>query len=155
MIKLGKICYGIFIILGLIIALLVQVNCCSIIHGTTQEISVNSQPSAAKVIVKGVNMATTPAVIDLKRKESNIVIRFEKEGYEPVEIALRRSTDGWIVGNIIFGGVIGLVVDFINGAAYKLSPADIQVELRKLNVKIKDLPKNGLLIAVDLESIKD
>ena len=155
MIKLGRISYGIFIILGFIITLLVQINCCSIIHGTTQEISVNSQPSAAKVIVKGVHMATTPAVIDLKRKESNIIIRFEKEGYEPVEVALRRGTDGWIAGNIIFGGVIGLVVDFINGAAYKLSPADIQVELKKLNVKIKDLPKNGLLIAVDLESIKN
>lgn len=131
-----------------------QSNCCTIIHGDTQDISVNSQPSGAKVIVRGVHMATTPAVIELKRKESNIVLRFEKEGYEPVEIALKRGTDSWIAGNIIFGGVIGLIVDFANGAAYKLSPENVQVELRELNISPDGLPKDGIIIAVDLQSLE-
>jgi len=155
MIKFKKFFHGILIIIGITATLFYQINCCSIIHGTRQEISVNSQPIGVKVIVKGVHMATTPAVIEFKRKESNIILRFEKEGYEPVEVALRRSTDGWIAGNIIFGGLIGLVVDFANGAAYKLSPADIQVELKKLNISIEDLPRDGTVIAVDLESIKN
>jgi len=155
--KFRKLCWGISIIMGIATAILIQINCCSIIHGTRQEMTVNSQPSGAKVVVKGVHMGTTPAVIELKRKESNIVLRFEKEGYEPVEIALRRSIDGWIAGNIIFniGGIIGLIVDFSSGAAYKLSPEDVQVELKKLNISFKDLPKDGIIIAVELQSNKN
>ena len=131
------------------------VSCASIIHGTRQDIAVSSTPTGAKVIVKGVHMATTPAVIEFKRKESNIILRFEKEGYEPVEIALRRSTDGWIAGNIIFGGLIGLAIDFINGAAYKLTPAEVNAVLEKQGINIKDLPKDGVIIAVDLREIRE
>jgi len=149
-----KIFFGISIILSSFTILMFQSNCCTIIHGTTQEIAVNSQPSGAKVIVRGVHMATTPAVIELDRKNSNIVLSFEKEGYEKVEIALKRGTDAWIVGNIIFGGVIGLIVDFSNGAAYELSPDTIQVELNKLNMNLDELPKDGIVIAVDLQSLE-
>lgn len=150
----NKIFLGFSIVLSSFIILLFQSNCCTIIHGTTQEIAVNSQPSGAKVVVRGVHMATTPAVIELDRKESNIVLRFEKEGYEPVEIALKRGTDAWIAGNIIFGGVIGLIVDFTNGAAYKLSPETIQVELDRLDISLDELPKDGIVIAVDLQSLE-
>ena len=144
------------LLLGGILIVLV-VSCATIIHGTRQEISVNSMPSGAKVIVKGVHMATTPAVIELKRKESNIILRFEKEGYEPVDIALRRSVDGWIAGNIIFGGLIGLAVDFIDGAAYKLSPAEVQTalnEAKKQGMNLENLSKDGVIIAVDLQAIQ-
>ena len=99
-------------------------------------------------------MATTPAVIELKRKQSNIVIRFEKKGYEPVEIALRRSVDSWVWGNVVFGGIIGLAIDFSDGAAYKLSPAEIQAVLRKQGLSMKNLPKKGTLIAVDMKELK-
>jgi len=141
---------------GFGLALLI-VGCATIIHGTRQNIAVNSVPSGAKVIVKGVQIATTPAVIELKRNESNIILRFEKEGYEPVEIALNRSVDGWIAGNIIFGGLIGLAVDFISGAAYKLSPSEVQAvlaELKKQGMNIEDLSKDGVVVAVDLRAIR-
>ena len=102
-------------------------------------------------------MATTPAVIELKRKESNIILRFEKEGYEPVEIALNRSVDGWIAGNIIFGGLIGLAIDFLDGAAYKLSPSEVSAalaEAKKQGMNLENLSKDGVIIAVDLQAIR-
>lgn len=136
---------------------LLVIGCASIIHGTRQNISVSSVPTGAKVIVKGVHMATTPAVIALKRNESNIILRFEKEGYEPVEVALNRSVDGWIAGNIIFGGLIGLAVDFISGGAYKLSPSEINAvmaELKKQGMNLEDMSKDGVVIAVDLRAIR-
>ena len=145
------------LLLGGLGTALVIVSCASIIHGTGQDISVNSVPSGAKVMVKGVHMATTPAVIELKRKESNIILRFEKEGYEPVEIALNRSVDGWIAGNIILGGLIGLAIDFINGAAYKLSPSEVDAvlaEAKKQGMNLEDMSKDGVVIAVDLRAIR-
>lgn len=145
------------LLLGGIGAVLIIVSCASIIHGTRQNISVSSVPSGAKVIVKGAEMATTPAVIKLSRKESHIILRFEKEGYEPVEIALNRSVDGWIAGNIIFGGLIGLAIDFIDGAAYKLSPSEVEAalaEAKKQGMNLEDLSKDGVIIAVDLQAIR-
>lgn len=145
-----------FSLLGGIGAVLLLTSCASIIHGTKQNLSVSSMPSGAKVFVKGVHMATTPAVIELSRKESNIILRFEKEGYEPVEVALNRSVDGWIWGNIVFGGLIGLAVDFIDGAAYKLSPSEVNAvltELRKQGVSLNP-SKDTIVVAVDLRSIR-
>lgn len=102
-------------------------------------------------------MATTPAVIELKRNESNIILHFEKDGYEPVEIVLNRSVDSWIAGNIIFGGLIGLAIDFISGGAYKLSPSEVQAvlaDLKKQGMNIEDLSKDGVVVAVDLRAIR-
>jgi len=132
-------------------------GCATIIHGTRQNIAVSSVPSGARVIVKGVHMATTPAVIELKRNESNIILRFEKEGYEPVEVALNRSVDGWIAGNIIFGGLIGLAIDFISGGAYQLTPSEVNAilaELKKRGMNLEDLSKKGVIVAVDLRTIR-
>ncbi len=137
--------------------ILLIVGCVTIIHGTRQNIAVNSVPSGAKVIVKGVHMGTTPAVIELNRNESNIILRFEKEGYEPVEVVLNRSVDAWIAGNIIFGGLIGLAIDFISGAAYKLSPSEVNViltELKKQGINLQNLSKDGVVVAVDLHAIR-
>ena len=127
-------------------------GCAAIIHGTKQKIPVNSSPSGAKVIVMGAHKASTPAVIELSRSESNIVLRFEKDGYEPVEVAITRTVDGWIVGNIIFGGLIGLVIDFASGAAYKLTPAEVTVNLQKQNTFYQDnLNENQLVVYFEIE----
>lgn len=133
-------------------------SCASIINGTRQSVSVNSIPSGAKVIVKGVEMAKTPAIIELKRNETNIVVRFDKDGFEPVEVALNRKVDGWIAGNIVFGGIIGLVIDFADGAAYHLNPSEVNATLRELQKQgynINGMDKKNLIIAVDLKSLSD
>ena len=127
-------------------------GCAAIIHGTKQKIPVNSSPSGAKVIVMGAHKASTPAVIELSRSESNIVLRFEKDGYEPVDVAITRSVDGWIVGNIIFGGIIGLVVDFASGAAYKLTPNEVSVNLQKQEALLQNnFNENELVVFFEIE----
>ena len=71
---------------------LMGVGCATIIHGTHQNIAVNSSPSGAKVIVWGVEKGKTPTIINLPRGESgNLILRFEKEGYEPVEVMLKKE----------------------------------------------------------------
>ena len=73
------------------------IGCASIAHGTKQILKINSEPSGAKVYVKGVQIATTPAQIELKRKQSSTVIRVEKDGYEPIEFILNRVLDYTII----------------------------------------------------------
>jgi len=56
----------------------------------------------------------------------------------------------WVFGNIIFGGIPGLVVDAITGSMYILQPEQIQAELRKNGINIS-LMENQLLITVTMD----
>jgi hypothetical protein len=103
--------------------------CASIMHGNKQGISVNSTPTGASVVVDGQPMGTTPAVLQLARKSTH-VIQLNLDGYQPYEIALTRGTSGWVWGNIVFGGLIGLGVDAATGSLYKLSPETITADMQ-------------------------
>ncbi len=132
--------------LGILIA-----GCCSIIHGTNHEIGVSSSPSRAKIVVNGQQMGFTPMTLDLKRKGSH-KITIEMEGYQPYEMTLTKGVSGWVWGNVLFGGLIGLAVDAINGAIYNLKPDMIQAQLLSAEVgtlgidTVKNTPKDAEII---------
>lgn len=122
--------------------------CGTIIHGTTQEVGISSHPGNATVTINGQNHGNTPMLIDLKRKDSHMV-KLELEGYQTYETNLIRKTSGWVWGNIVFGGLIGLVIDASAGGMYKLSPEQIEAELRSSQTGALS---DGLYIAVVLEA---
>lgn len=142
-------------LLGGLAPALLLVGCATIIHGgTRQNVPVASSPPGARVIVKGAHMATTPAVIELSRKESYVIVRFEKEGYEPAEVVLNRKVSPWIASNLIWGpGVlIGLAIDFIGGGAYTLSPSEaraVMTDLEERGVSLEDMSNDGVIVPVD------
>ena len=103
-------------------------GCCSIIHGTSQSIGISSVPTDAEVSINGTSFGRTPVIADLSRKEQHIVT-IQLGGYLPYETTITKSVSGWVWGNIIFGGVIGLAVDAITGGLYKLSPEQIEAGL--------------------------
>ena len=102
--------------------------CASIMHGKSQEVSIASTPSGATVTVDNEALGTTPVVAKLKRKDKH-VIAVKMDGYQPFELTTTRSTSGWVWGNILFGGLIGLAVDLGTGGAYKVNPAQISAQL--------------------------
>lgn len=124
-------------------------GCATIIHGSNQEIAFSSNPSASQVMIDGQMMGETPVTLALSRKERHTV-RFDLDGYQPYEMQLSRSVDGWIAGNIIFGGLIGLVVDAATGAMYKLSPEQVQADLMTAGTASIDASGDHLHIAVVL-----
>lgn len=68
----------------------------------------------------------------------------------PYETQFTRKVDAWIAGNIVFGGLIGLAVDAISGGMYKLTPNQLQAELRANAVAITK-SEDGIYFAVVLE----
>ena len=49
----------------------------------------------------------------------------EAPGYAPAEVPIRSTVNPWILGNILIGGIPGLIVDNATGAAWK--PADSRI----------------------------
>jgi len=103
-------------------------GCATIINGSTQTVEIASEPEGASIMIDGEDFGTTPASVDLKRKTAHVV-SIALPGYETQELTLERKTSGWVWGNIIFGGLIGLVVDISAGGMYKLTPEQLAATL--------------------------
>lgn len=103
-------------------------GCATIMHGTNQQVGFSSTPSQAVVKVDGVSMGSTPIIAKLSRKKPHVV-RLELDGYQPYETTLTKSVSGWVWGNLVFGGLPGLIIDAATGGLYDLSPDQVQATL--------------------------
>lgn len=107
-------------------------SCASIMHGTRQTVGISSNPSNAEVWVDNQYIGCSPTIVELTRKDNHFVT-IKLTGYQPYEVTLTRGVSGWVFGNVIFGGVIGLAVDAISGGLYELTPDQVRGELREGN----------------------
>src|SRR3954464_409117 len=113
----------------------------SIISGRTADVAIDSPPRGAHVVIhdnKGREVASlnTPGVVTLKRNRNYFLparytATIEAPGYAPAEVAIRSSVNPWVLGNIVVGGVPGLIVDNATGAAWK-PPSEIHRQLTPL-----------------------
>jgi hypothetical protein len=123
-------------------------NCGTIIHGSKQDVVIVSDPKKAQVDIDGQSVGTTPYLARLTRKNNHLV-KVQLDGYLPHEVTLSRKLDGWIFGNILFGGIIGIAVDAGTGSMYRLTPKDINAELKR-NASSYNKNKDELYLAVVL-----
>lgn len=104
-------------------------GCASIFNGSSQTLTINSEPDGADLVVSNragdkIHTGTTPATISVKRgagyfKSETYLVTLNKPGFETQEFTVTSSVSGWYIGNIIFGGLIGfLAVDPATGAMY-------------------------------------
>src|ERR1700704_2014308 len=121
---------------GAVATAVVLCSCASIIHSTHQDVGISSNPTGAQVSVDGQVKGATPVVANLTRKDNHIV-RIELAGYKPYETTLTRKVSGWVWGNIVFGGLIGLAVDAITGGLYDVRPEQISGQLSKTGASVQ------------------
>ncbi len=78
--------------------------CATVINGSMQRVAVASDPPGAEVYVNGAPAGVTPAFVDVPRRDADLQLRLEKDGYEPTVLAVERSRSGWLVGNVLLAG---------------------------------------------------
>lgn len=126
----------------IVMALLLCSGCASVVSlatGPRAKVHLTSNPPGATVtILKNGNpviTTNTPAVVQLSRKQGYFAgayydVRFELPGYNPADTEIHANLNPWYVGNILVGGLIGLViVDPLTGAMWSLSPHTINQNL--------------------------
>jgi hypothetical protein len=104
-------------------------SCATIIHGAKQDVSITSTPSSAKITIDGRYVGETPMTKRLKRKDIHYVT-VELPDYKPYQVTLKRKLDVWVAGNLVFGGLVGLVIDAATGAMYRLTPKYVNPDLK-------------------------
>jgi hypothetical protein len=106
-------------------------GCATIVGKDLFSVPFQSSPDGASVSVKDekgmlLYTGTTPTMFTLKAGESyfhakSYIVTFSKAGYTDQTITVRATMSGWFFGNIVFGGLIGmLIVDPISGKMWKL-----------------------------------
>ena len=93
--------------------------------GGEQTVRINSTPPGAAVRLDGHEYGITPTMAKLSRKETHLV-QLELAGYQSTETRLEKSLNPWVFGNILFGGLIGIVVDVASGSVNELKPEEVQ-----------------------------
>ena len=107
--------------------------CSSIIEGTSQEITVNTNPPGADCSLnrQGISIAhvnPTPGAATIKKTKYDITIVCNKKGYEEATYLNHSGSAGATFGNIVLGGGIGWAVDSAAGADNKYdSPVNISL----------------------------
>lgn len=110
-------------------------SCASIINTSRQYVPITTNPAGATVTLNGKDFGKTPTGINMKRKNNDHLLKFTLDGYEPSETSLARVVDGWIIGNILFGGLIGLGIDALSGGMYHLNPNRVDITLKPVETK--------------------
>jgi hypothetical protein len=119
-------------------------GCASIMSGRHAEVAINTSPPNAHVVVRDkrgqeVASVNTPGKVALRRKERFIfparyTATISAPGYRTAQVPIRPTVNPWILGNVVLGGIPGLVVDNVTGAAWKPRHAEIYHELTPIQL---------------------
>lgn len=141
-----------FRLLALSVFLASMTSCATIFTATKYPVSFNTTPEGAgitienragKIIYEGI----TPASVKLKSsagymKKEEYKITFTKDGYVQKTVNITAELDGWYIGNILLGGIPGmLIIDPLSGAMWKIAKED-----RVVNETLK--PVDGYALQV-------
>lgn len=120
------------LVAGLVAISAVFTGCATITRGTTEQLTILSDPSGASVRLSNGFTGVTPATFTIPRK-GEVVVTVMKEGYKSIDVQVfakvsNAGTAGFL-GNALIGGVIGGGVDIATGAMLSHTPNPVHVTL--------------------------
>jgi len=125
-------------IVGIVALCAVAGGCASVTRGTTENLTIVSTPPGAQATVSGLDNPTacvTPCTVVVKRN-ADISVSVAKEGYEPQVVQLTKEVPAagaaGFAGNVIVGGLVGMGVDAVTGAATDHKPNPVEVTLERI-----------------------
>lgn len=118
-------------------------GCASIISGRRADIQFETYPADAHVAIhddRGRQVASllTPGAVALKRQgrfflPARYTATISAPGYQTAQVPIGSTLNPWLLGNIIIGGIPGIVIDSATGAAWKPKRTEIHQHLAPLN----------------------
>ena len=107
--------------------LLLSTACASITTGTTQAVTVQTEPPGAMCLVSrnGETLGIvnpTPGSLNVSKSSQAMTVRCERPGSQVALTTVPSSMQAMTAGNILFGGIIGLGIDAASGAMNQYPP---------------------------------
>ena len=98
-------------------------GCATVVNGTTQTMTVNTAPQGAACTLEregaNIGMVTaTPGMVSFSKSGKELAVTCNKPGYLAATARAVPSFSGWTFGNLLLGGIVGVVVDASTGANF-------------------------------------
>jgi hypothetical protein len=95
-------------------------GCATVIKGSSQNIVVTTPPvSGANCVLtskEGSWVVTSPGTVHVEKSKEDVLVKCTKPGYQDAAATIPSDFQGWTIGNVILGGLIGVGVDAATGA---------------------------------------
>jgi hypothetical protein len=97
-------------------------GCATITTGSDDLVTIDTDPNGAicRLTADGIQVAVinpTPGSIEVPKSKNDLTVRCDRDGYLPAEGVIESKFQGMTFGNILFGGVIGVIIDASSGAS--------------------------------------
>jgi uncharacterized protein YceK len=126
-------------IISLVVGATLMSGCASIVSQSNWPVAIKSMPETTAFTITNQNgekihSGTTPATVNLASGAGffdgeKYTIHYTKDGFQEKTAILDTSLNGWYFGNLVFGGLLGiLIIDPATGAMFKL-PESFSAEL--------------------------
>ncbi len=107
--------------------------CATVVEGTSDTVTLSTTPAGATCTVDRNGervgaVAATPGSLRLSKSRHDLNVTCTKEGYQLATTTASSRFTGATFGNILAGGVVGVVVDAASGANNRYPP-DVRLDL--------------------------
>ena len=131
-------------IMLLVAGMLMVQGCATIASGTTKGIHIGSRPQGVDFQIDTVSQfdtdavgtyvaaGTTPQYVRITRGAGffrRYIVTFTDDNYETKTVPIRSGVNGWLFGNILIGGIPGIIIDTVTGASS--DPHNVHVYLNR------------------------
>ena len=141
----------IHLIVLIVVYAVVASGCATITRGSKDLFEIESEPTGATVDLSNGLHCVTPCAMELPRKHA-FTATFSMEGHKPltVQVVPKQAAAGTagMAGNIVFGGLVGIVADSASGAMKDLYPNPLVAKLAQTD---SDVPSAVVLPENDAE----
>jgi len=104
-------------------------GCATVFTGTSDQISVSTEPSGAKLYLNGNDMGRTPITVPVSRSLGTTMMSVKKPGFEDKTFALQSSFNTIAILDIFLWPTF--IIDAATGSIVKYSQTSYNLELEK------------------------
>ena len=106
-------------------------SCATIVARGPDRVPIDSTPPGASVFLDGRPIGITPLKASIDRDDAG-VLRLELAGHQAQTMSVAKVFNGWFVGNVLIGGLIGMAIDLIAGNVTKWSTEPVHVQMQPI-----------------------
>ena len=150
------------VIIG-VLTIFVMAGCASIVSKSQWPINIVSSPDQANVSISErdqgkIHEGKTPMMVTLSSKggyfRSRVyTVTVSKEGFSDKTVVISGNLNPWYVGNLVFGGLIGLlIVDPLTGAMWTLEPDKVNLVFDQKSSNLENSPTMYVMLMEDVPS---
>jgi hypothetical protein len=95
-------------------------GCASVVKGTHQTVAITTPPTTGATCTltngRGSWEVVSPGPVTVDRSKTDMQVRCTKAGWQDATAVIPSNFEGWTLGNLLIGGVIGVGIDASTGA---------------------------------------